>query len=380
MKVVSIIGARPQFVKVAMIAEAVQRHNRAAAAPTRIRHRLIHTGQHYEYAMSGVFFDELRLPKPNHYLGVGSGAQGAQTAVMLERIEKVLQIEGPDFVIVYGDTNSTLAGALAAAKLHIPVAHLEAGLRSFNRQMPEEVNRVVSDHLANVLLCPTKTAIQNLRNEGIAKNVFLTGDVMLDAVLVYREKARRRTKLLRTLGIHQKEYALATLHRAENTDSTQLLAEILETLAGIQHPIVLPLHPRVRDRLNRTRQLRALAKALDRAPNLRIIEPVSYVDMILLETNARVVLTDSGGVQKEAFFLGTPCVTLRKETEWLETLEGGWNRVVGTSPARIREIIESIWSNNGATPHGHPNWKSFGDGHAADKTVEVLVANLKSGN
>jgi UDP-GlcNAc3NAcA epimerase len=379
LKVVSIIGARPQFVKVAMVAEAVQRYNRAAAPPKRIRHRLIHTGQHYEYTMSGVFFEELRLPEPDHYLGVGSGPQGEQTAAMLKAIEKVLQAEKPDYVIVYGDTNSTLAGSLAAAKLHIPVAHLEAGLRSFNRRMPEEVNRVVSDHLANILLCPTKTAMENLRKEGITGNTFLTGDVMLDAVLVYREKARRRTKLLQTLGIQQKEYALATLHRAENTDSTELLTELLETLANIQHPVVLPLHPRVRDRLKRTRQLRALAKTLDRSSNLRIIEPVSYVDMILLETNARVVLTDSGGVQKEAFFLGTPCVTLRKETEWLETLEGGWNRVIGTSPAKIREIVESVWSNNGATPHGQPKWKSFGDGHAADKTVEVLVANSKSG-
>ena len=373
MKLLSIIGARPQFVKAAMIVDAVKRRNRGvASACHRIRHILVHTGQHYDHSMSGVFFDELRLPHPDHQLGVGSGSQGAQTGAMLERIEKVLLAEKPDSVMVYGDTNSTVAGALAATKLHIRLAHLESGLRSFNRRMPEEINRVASDHMSDILFCPTQTAVENLRREGITRNVFETGDVMLDAVIFYRGKAQERKKLLQRLRVEAKEYALATIHRAENTDSPERLSELLETLASLDHPVVFPMHPRVRDRLRKTREFRHVSRVLQEAKNLRIIEPVSYLDMLALETNARLILTDSGGVQKEAFFAAVPCLTLREETEWTETLVDGWNQLVGTAQDKIRAGFEEIWSRSAKRNGHHPNWNSFGEGRAADRTVAVL--------
>lgn len=373
MKLVSIIGARPQFVKAAMIAEAIKLRNREiSSVKHRTNHVLVHTGQHYDQSMSAVFFDELRLPDPHHHLGVGSGSQGAQTGEMLERIERVLLREKPDCVMIYGDTNSTIAGALAAAKLHIRVAHLESGLRSFNRRMPEEINRVASDHLSDMLFCPTDTAVENLRREGITRNVFQTGDVMLDAVISYRGKAQKRKTLLQKLHLQAKEYALATIHRAENADSPERLGELLLTLLSLDHPVVLPMHPRVRDRLRKTPALRHVSNMLRSAKNLRIIEPVSYLDMLALEINARLILTDSGGVQKEAFFAAVPCLTLREETEWTETLVDGWNLVVGTSRDKIRAGVENIWRGR-ADPNGHqPNWKSFGEGNAARRTVAEL--------
>jgi UDP-GlcNAc3NAcA epimerase len=372
-KLLSIIGARPQFVKAAMIVDAVKRRNRVvASARHRIRHVLVHTGQHYDHSMSGVFFDELRLPHPDHQLGVGSGSQGAQTGAMLERIEKVLLVEKPDGVMVYGDTNSTVAGALAATKLHIKLAHLESGLRSFNRRMPEEINRVASDHMSDILFCPTQTAVENLRREGITRNVFETGDVMLDAVISYRGEAQKRKKLLRKLRVEAKEYALATIHRAENTDSPERLRELLEALASLDHPVVFPMHPRVRDRLRKTRDFRHVSRVLQEAKNLRITEPVSYLDMLALEINARLILTDSGGVQKEAFFAAVPCLTLREETEWTETLEGGWNQLVGTAQDRIRAGFEEIWSRSAKRNGHHASSNNFGEGQAADRTVAVL--------
>jgi UDP-GlcNAc3NAcA epimerase len=374
MKLLSIIGARPQFVKAAMIADAVRRHNLAmVSAASRIRHVLVHTGQHYEYRMSGVFFDQLNLPTPDRHLGVGSGSQGKQTGAMLKQIEKALLAERPDMVMIYGDTNSTIAGALAAAKLHIKVLHLEAGLRSFNRDMPEEINRIASDHISDVLFCPTFTAVENLRKEGITSNVFQTGDVMLDAVMAYRGKAERRKSLLRKLRVESKEYALATIHRAENTDSVERLAGLLDALASLGHPVVLPMHPRVRDRLVKNRALSRVAKALKSATTLRITEPVSYLDMLALEINARVILTDSGGVQKEAFFVGVPCLTLREQTEWNETQVDDWNRVVGTVPNDIRIAAESVWSGH-AGRNGHkPSWSEFGGGQAANETIATLT-------
>lgn len=374
MKLLSIIGARPQFVKAAMIADAVKRHNQAAVSTgRRIRHVLVHTGQHYEHRMSGVFFDELNLPKPDHHLGVGSGSQGAQTGAMLRQIEKALLAEKPDMVMIYGDTNSTVAGALAAAKLHIQVVHLEAGLRSFNRRMPEEINRITSDHISDILFCPTSTAVENLRKEGITSNVFQTGDVMLDAVIAYRGKAERRKRLLQKLRVESKEYALATIHRAENTDSAERLGGLLDTLASLGHPVVLPMHPRVRDRLAKNRELRWIAKVLKSGKTLRITGPVSYLDMLALEINARVVLTDSGGVQKEAFFAGVPCLTLREETEWIETQAEGWNRVVGTAPDNIRVAVESVWSGNAGRNGDKPSWSGFGGGQAATRTIAALA-------
>ena len=379
MKLLSIVGARPQFVKVAMVAEAARAHNRdQKGRGDRIRHRLIHTGQHYEHKMSGIFFDELRIPEPDFHLGVGSGPQGAQTGAMLAEIEKVLLAEKPDIVIIYGDTNSTVAGALAAAKLHIKVAHVESGLRSFNRRMPEEINRVASDHISDYLFCPTDTAVENLRAEGITRNVFQTGDVMLDSVMAYRSRAAKRVNLLKKIGVKQREYALATIHRAENTDSPIRLGNLLETLTSLPHDVVLPMHPRVRDRLKSVRELRRVAKLLDGSRNVKLIAPVSYLEMLALELHARLVLTDSGGVQKEAFFAGVPCLTLRDETEWLETQADGWNQVTGTDPAHIRACVGKEWERDRAGRGQTPDWKSFGSGRAGRETVRILSQLWKS--
>lgn len=358
-----------------MIAAAVKHHNRQQkSAKTRVRHVLVHTGQHYEHRMSGVFFEELGLPKPDHNLGVGSGTQGTQTGAMLGKIERVLLAEKPDSVMIYGDTNSTLAGALAAAKLHIEVAHLESGLRSFNRQMPEEINRIASDHISDVLFCPTDTAVENLRREGITRHVFQTGDVMLDAVLAYRRKAEKRKKLLEMVGVQPNGYALATIHRAENTDCSERLNGLLSVIADLGHPVVLPMHPRVRDRLSKDRKLRGITQMLDRAKDVKIIQPVSYLDMLALEISARLIMTDSGGVQKEAFFAAVPCLTLREETEWLETQAGGWNTVVGTAPDKIRAATDRIWSAREIRNGHRPDWTSFGDGHSSDRTLAALLS------
>lgn len=379
-KLLSIVGARPQFVKVAMIVRAIKRHNAdVALSSRRFQHRLVHTGQHYEHKMSGVFFDELSLPKPHHHLGVGSGAQGEQTGAMLARIEKVLLSEKPQVVMIYGDTNSTVAGALAAAKLHIKVAHLESGLRSFNRWMPEEINRVASDHLSDFLFCPTDNAVENLRNEGITRNVFNTGDVMLDSAIAYREKARQRVQLLKELNVRAQEFVLATIHRAENTDSSERLGGLLKALAGLDCDVVLPMHPRVRDRLKRDRTLRSIKLAIEKSKNIRLIEPVSYLDMLALENYARLVLTDSGGVQKEAFFAAVPCLTLREETEWLETQAGGWNQIVGTDPRRICQKVAEEWKRNRASSGERPDWTKFGGGCASDKTVAALSSAILEG-
>jgi UDP-N-acetylglucosamine 2-epimerase len=317
MKVVDVVGARPQFIKLAPILKAVERHN--PQYPDRpIQEILVHTEQHYDYEMSQVFFDELGLKVPDYHLGVGSGSYGYQTGEMLKRIEEVLLKEKPDLAMVYGDTNTTLAGALAAAKLHIPVAHVEAGLRSFNKKMPEEINRVLTDHLSDLLFCPTQAAVENLRREGIEKGVHLVGDVMYDAVLLYLDLAERKSEIMERLGLKPKSYALATVHRAENTDQPERLRAIFEGLERVAEEglsVILPLHPRTRKRLN----------TLGIHPKeVQVLDPVSFLDMLVLEKNARVILTDSGGVQKEAFFFRVPCVTLREETEWVETVGTGW--------------------------------------------------------
>lgn len=318
MKLVDIVGARPQFVKLAPILKAINEHN--ATHPDRpIQEVLVHTGQHYDYQMSGVFFDELGLKPPDYHLGVGSATHGAQTGEMLRRIEEVLLKEKPDVVMVYGDTNSTLAGALAAAKLHIAVAHVEAGLRSFNRRMPEEINRILTDHISDLLFCPTETAVENLAREGFTRGVHLVGDVMYDAAMQYLELAERKSPILEQLGLQPRSYALATVHRAENTDDPTRLAGILEGLRRVHSsgvPVVMPLHPRTR---------RALERNHLSPDGIRILEPVSYLDMLVLEKHARVILTDSGGVQKEAFFFRVPCVTLRQETEWVAKVPAGPN-------------------------------------------------------
>jgi UDP-GlcNAc3NAcA epimerase len=321
MKIVTVIGARPQFIKAAVVSRWLKQTPGCEEI-------LVHTGQHYDENMSDVFFQELEIPKPAYHLGIGSGGHGAQTGRMLEAIEKVLLETKPDKLMIYGDTNSTLAGALAAAKLHIPVAHVEAGLRSFNRKMPEEINRVVADHLSTWLFAPTEAAVENLRHEGIASEmVHLAGDVMYDAAIYYG--ARTRTDTLAKLGLASKGYVLATIHRAENTDAGPRLHGVFAGLNAIaeEMPVVLPLHPRTRAALTREKLLEKCS------PNLRLLDPLGYLDMVMLEKHASVIATDSGGVQKEAFFHRVPCVTLRDETEWVELVALGWNRLVPPTDA-----------------------------------------------
>jgi UDP-N-acetylglucosamine 2-epimerase (non-hydrolysing)/UDP-GlcNAc3NAcA epimerase len=348
MKLVTIVGARPQFIKAAAFSRIVrQRHTEV----------LVHTGQHYDAAMSDVFFDELELPRPDHHLGVGSGPHGAQTGQMLERLEPILQREAPDAVVIYGDTNSTLAGALAAAKLGIPVAHVEAGLRSFVRDMPEEINRIVADRLATWLFAPTRTAVDNLAREGITRGVSETGDIMYDALLRHTAIAAERSHALRDMALTPGGYVLATVHRAANTDDPARLADIVDALALLHEPVILPLHPRTRAAL--------MGTDIEIEPPVRVVEPVGYLDMLSLEQHARMVLTDSGGVQKEAYLLGVPCVTLREETEWTETLAGGWNVLAGADTERILAAARR------PRPAGDPP-PVFGDGHAAERMVKAL--------
>ncbi len=359
MKVVTVVGARPQFIKAAPVSSTLR-----AAGHQEV---LIHTGQHYDHAMSRIFFEELGIPEPDANLGVGSGSHGAQTAQMLVGIEQVLQTEQPDWLIVYGDTNTTLAGALAACKLHIPVAHVEAGLRSFNRAMPEEHNRVLVDHCADLLLCPTATAVAHLARESITQGVHLVGDTMYDAVLRFGVVARERSRILDSLDLAPGSYLLATVHRAYNTDDAETLGTLMDVLEGLEQPVIFPVHPRTRERLGRLN-----GRAANQSPNLRLIEPVGYLDMLVLEQNARMILTDSGGMQKEAFFFGVPCVTLRPETEWTETVEAGWNVVAGTDEVAIRRaVLETAW------PTSSPP-KLFGDGSAATRIVTALLAQFET--
>jgi UDP-GlcNAc3NAcA epimerase len=348
MRVMSIVGARPQFIKIAPVCRVLrQRHEE----------RLIHTGQHYDAEMSAIFFEELGIPKPDLNLGVGALSNLEQVAQMILRLQPAAQDYQPDWIIIYGDTNSTLAGALVGRALNIPVAHVEAGLRSFNRMMPEENNRIIADHISTALFCPTPTAADNLANEGIRENVFLVGDVMIDALLQNRERAGARA--LTTYGLRAKAYFLATIHRPANTDSADALRAILAAFEKLDTPIVLPAHPRMRKSIE--------AHGLALPPNVRVIPPVGYLDMISLISHAQLVLTDSGGLQKEAYALAVPCVTLREETEWTETVAAGWNRVVGADTAAILEGARLALSH---TPAEHPHL--YGDGHASLRIVEAL--------
>lgn len=362
-KIVTIVGARPQFIKASAVSRAIKCFNkRYKRGKFKIKEILVHTGQHYNYSMSGIFFRDLCLKKPDYDLGVGSGSHGAQTAMMLERIEPVLKKESPDFVLVYGDTNSTLAGALAAAKLNIALAHIEAGLRSFDKGMPEEVNRVLTDHVSGLLFCPTQTAVENLANEGIYKGVFKVGDVMLDALLFYLKIAEARSNILKVAGLRPKQYCLATIHRQYNTDNPGRLGCLMENLnkiAKTKGAIIFPLHLRTKKALQKIK--------FAASSNLKLINPVSYLDMLVLERNASVILTDSGGVQKEAYFFKIPCLTLRDETEWIETLRGGWNKLVGMDIKKIEDgigkrPIDKIY-----------NRKIYGAGSAADKIVRIIA-------
>ena len=316
MTVLSVIGARPQFVKAAVVSHAIRGMG--------IKEILVHTGQHYDERMSQVFFDELGIPRPDVNLDVGSGSHAVQTGGMMTALESLI-VEGkrPDWVLVYGDTNSTIAAALVAAKLHIPVAHVEAGLRSFNRRMPEEINRIVTDRLSRLLFCPTQTAVDHLASEGITEGVWMSGDVMLDATLHFAKMAAKRVPLADVTDLTAGSYHISTVHRAENTDNPERMAAILTALGRLSKPVLLPAHPRVRKLLG------------DVPPNIVVREPATYLELLTLVRNADRVFTDSGGLQKEAVWLGRPCVTLRDETEWVETQAGGWNRVVGADVEAI---------------------------------------------
>ena len=328
MKIVTIVGARPQFIKAAMVSRAFSAREKSVGQP--VEHVIAYTGQHYDDNLPRVFFEELDIPPPRHRLGVGSLPHGAQTGRMLEALERVLVTEKPDQVVVYGDTNSTLAGALAAKKLNHFVAHVEAGVRSFNLRMAEELNRAVVDRISDALFCPSQTAVDNLRREGITMGVKQVGDVMYDAFLLYRQRARTRSQVMERFRLERKGFVLATVHRAANTDDTKALVGILDGLARVaeERPVVLVLHPRTR----RSVTERGVAAHLRR---ITVIEPVSYLDMLRLEECADVICTDSGGVQREAFFFGVPCITLREETEWVETVDSGWSRLAGSDPDRI---------------------------------------------
>lgn len=353
MKIVTIVGARPQFIKAAPVSKALQE-----AGHTEF---LLHTGQHYDYGMSQVFFDELGLPEPDANLNIRSGNHGQQTGQMLIGIEEVLLKEKPDWVLVYGDTNSTLAGALATVKLHIPLAHVEAGLRSYNREMPEEHNRVLTDHCADLLFCPTKTAVENLAKEGVTKGVHEVGDPMYDAVLMFSEKSAKTSTILQDLGLEKGGYLIATVHRAYNTDAPQTLEALFSALAAIREKVIFPIHPRTRQRLQDF-------GILDYdSSNLQLIDPVTYLDMLMLEQNARMILTDSGGVQKEAFFFAVPCLTLRPETEWVETVQSGWNILVDIEPEHIMAGLQHRFPSVDQQP------KLFGTGQSARAIVQFFA-------
>lgn len=353
--ITTIVGARPQFVKAAVI-------SRALGNIEEVNEKIIHTGQHYDNNMSEVFFDEMNIPKPDINLGIGGGTHGQNTGRMIEKIEEVLLMSKPDGLLVYGDTDSTLAGAIAAAKLHVPVAHVEAGLRSYNRKMPEEINRILTDHASSFLFTPTENASNILRKEGIDDSkIFQHGDVMYDAVLYYSKIAKNKSNIINKLKLVGEEYILSTVHRAENVDNESKLHEIFEAFNNSEKKIILPLHPRTKSKL----------KSMDvsLSENLKIIDPVGYFDMVMLEMNASLIVTDSGGVQKEAYFHMVPCITLREETEWTELVEAGWNQLCGINKDEIVELLNK----------NHQKGESlnlYGNGDSGTLISNTLVDNL----
>jgi len=390
MKIVTIIGARPQFIKAATISRAIAEQNRLIHYSQHLTELIIHTGQHFDNNMSDIFFKELNIPEPDYNLGIDSTTHGAMTGRMLEEIEKILVEESPDVVIVYGDTNSTLAGALAAAKLHIPVAHVEAGLRSFNMQMPEEINRILADRISTILFCPTEIAVKNLRSEGFTNIVnngkliesfdnspldsrfsslaLNVGDVMYDAALFYSDFAEEKSDIIETLYVVPDKYVLCTIHRAENTDNLQRLTNIIIALKNIAYEIdvVLPLHPRTK---------KVLSKANITTGHIKVIDPVSYFDMIKLEKNCSVIITDSGGVQKEAYFYQKSCITLRDETEWTELEDEGVNFVVGTD---VKKILDAF--GNFGKKKMNFSKKLYGKGDTGKMIVNFLFVINKKEN
>ena len=389
MKIATIIGARPQFIKAAAVSRTINDYNRSTPQALHLAEFIIHTGQHYDDGMSAIFFRELEMPEPKYNLGVGSGSHGKQTGKMIAGIEEILLKESPDLVMLYGDTNSTLAGALAAAKLHIPIAHVEAGLRSFNRRMPEEINRVVADQLSTLLLCPSQVAVDNLTAEGIPSPplegvgggsssphtspltpyVVITGDVMANALQFAATKASAQSDILARLGLQPQRYILATVHRAENTDDPKRLSKIMAALSELaeREPVILPLHPRTKKILEASSPLLLTLNS----SHLTLLDPVGYFDIIALEKSARMLLTDSGGMQKEAYWLKVPCITLRDETEWVETVESGWNILTGADRNRIVNAVQNF-----TPPKAHP--PLYGDGHAAEKIVHTLSGKIET--
>jgi UDP-GlcNAc3NAcA epimerase len=349
--IVTVVGARPQFIKAAVVSRAL--------AALGLEERIIHTGQHYDYGMSQVFFDELSVPEPAANLGVGSAPHGRQTGLMLEALEAEFIARKGAVVLIYGDTNSTLAAALAAVKLGLPVAHVEAGLRSFNMRMPEEINRTLADKISTLLFCPTATAVENLSREGVSSGVHLVGDVMYDAALYYADRAPSLSQTA-AKGLGNREFYLATVHRAENTDSPQRLRAIIGALSRLPRPVIMPLHPRTR---------KILAEAgMTPSESLRCVEPVGYLEMAALERAARIIFTDSGGIQKEAYFYRTPCVTLRDETEWVETVQEGWNILAGADAEKISAAAQRLESR---PPDGRTDL--FGDGRAGTTIAGILM-------
>jgi UDP-GlcNAc3NAcA epimerase len=364
MKILTIVGARPQFIKAASVSRAIQQYNQNNSNP--IQEIIVHTGQHYDKNMSDVFFAEMQIPKPGYHLGIGGSSHGVMTGRMLEKIEEVILQEKPDVLLVYGDTNSTLAGALAAVKLHIPVAHVEAGLRSFNMNMPEEVNRVLTDQISQWLFCPTETAVNNLQNEGIAEKtqalITNVGDVMYDAVLFYRKIAKPSQDISALIAQLNGKFYLATVHRAENTDNSSKLNNIMTALNRISKtiPVVLPLHPRTRKFMETTDY-----------SQIKLIDPVGYFDIISLLSSCKGVFTDSGGLQKEAYFFHKPCVTLREETEWVELVKGGFNFLGGAELEKILKAENTIRSQELLK---NKNSESlYGNGNTAQKIIQQFL-------
>jgi len=349
MKILTVVGARPQFIKLAPLSKILRENG--------VNEIIVHTGQHYDENMNNLFFKELEIHEPDYNLGIGSGNHGEQTGRMLIEIEKVLLKENPDMVIVFGDTNSTLAGALSASKLHIPLAHVEAGLRSFNKKMPEEINRILTDHISNILFCPTQTAVENLKKEGITKGVYLVGDIMFDALMHFSKISEVKSKILEKLNLKPKNYYLVTVHRAENTDNYERLKNILIALSQLDKPVIFPIHPRTKKMI----EYFGLNNLLD---VILVIKPVGYLDMLRLEKNAKAILTDSGGIQKEAFWLKIPCITLRDETEWIETVELGWNRLAGSDIEKILSAVKDLT---------HGNNIDFSEDFSANRMCEVIL-------
>ena len=353
MKIVTVVGARPQFIKMAPVSKELRKT---------FEEIIIHTGQHYDYEMNKIFFDELKIPEPDYHLGIGSGSHGHQTGEMLKRIEEVLMKEKPDRVMVFGDTNTTLAGALTAAKLHISVAHVEAGLRSFDRRMPEEINRMLTDHCSNILFCPTETSIENLKREGIVEGAYLTGDVMVDALKEHIRIAEQESGILDEFELEPRGYYLATIHRAENTDDFNRLKNIVNAFCEIGN-LVLPCHPRTEKYLKKYGLWDELTE------HVKVAKPMGYLDMLMLEKNAKKILTDSGGVQKEAYILKVPCITLRENTEWVETVEDGWNVLVGSDKEVIIKMVNEF------EPDGEQK-NVFGEGKASSEIGRILNVGI----